>query len=67
MNLIQAVDVIFALPEDDLVREVHVACAHFGHHPSQIEQQLAQLEDPLCSYAPHQCPGSLFVRLELPL
>ena len=54
MNLIQAVDAIFALPENDLVWEVHVACAHFGHHPSQIEQQLAQVEEPLSSYAPHQ-------------
>ena len=49
MNLIQTLNAIFALPEDDLVREVYVACAHFGHHPSQIEQQLAQVEDPLSS------------------
>ena len=54
MNLIQAVDAIFALPEEDLMREVQVACAHFGHHPSQIELQLAEMDDPLSSSVPHQ-------------
>jgi hypothetical protein len=43
-----------ALSEDDLMREVQAACTHFGHTPSQIEQQLAEVEDPLSSYAPHQ-------------
>ena len=54
MNLMQAFDAIFALSEDDLISEVQVACAHYGHHPDQIEQQLAEVEDPLFSYAPHQ-------------
>ena len=54
MNLLQALDGIFALPEDDLMREVQIACAHYGHTPGQIEQQLAEVEDPLSSYAPHQ-------------
>jgi len=54
MNLLQALDGIFALPEDGLMREVQIACAHHGHTPSQIEQQLAAVEDPLSSYAPHQ-------------
>ncbi len=54
MNLLQALDGIFALPEDDLMREVQIACAHHGHTPSQIEQQLAEVEDPPFSYAPHQ-------------
>jgi hypothetical protein len=53
MNLMQAFDAIFVLPEDDLIREVQVACAHYGHTPDQIEQQLAQVEEPLFSYAPH--------------
>ena len=52
MNLMQAFDAIFALTEDDLISEVQVACAHYGHAPSQIEQQLAEVEDPLFSYAP---------------
>jgi hypothetical protein len=53
MNLMQAFDAIFSLTEDDLISEVQVACAHYGHAPSQIEQQLAEVEDPLFSYAPH--------------
>jgi hypothetical protein len=52
MTLMQALDGIFALSEDDLMREVQAACAHFGHTPSQIEQQLAEVEYPLSSYAP---------------
>lgn len=54
MNLMQALDAIFALAEDDLVREVQVACAQYGHHPSQIERQLAEMGTPLYSYMPHQ-------------
>jgi hypothetical protein len=54
MNLMQALDSIFSFPEDDLRTEVQVACAHYGHSPSQIEQQLAEMEDPLYSYVPHQ-------------
>ncbi len=54
MNLLQSFDGIFALSEDDLLREVQVACAHYGHTPGQIEQQLAEVEDPLASYAPHK-------------
>jgi hypothetical protein len=54
MNLVQALDAIFALSEDDLRKEVRVACTHYGHHPGQIEQQLAEMEDPLNSYMPHR-------------
>ncbi|MDQ2905993.1 MAG: hypothetical protein ABI456_00745 [Ktedonobacteraceae bacterium] len=54
MNLMQALDAIFALPEEDLLREVQSACIQTGHTPSQIEQQLAEVEDPLYAYAPHQ-------------
>ncbi len=54
MNLLRALDGIFALSEEELMREVQVACVHFEHSPSQIEQQLAEVEDPLSSYAPHQ-------------
>jgi len=53
MNLMQAFDAIFPLAEEDLISAVQVACAHYGHHPDQIEQQLAEVEDPLFSYAPH--------------
>jgi hypothetical protein len=54
MNLMQALDAIFVLPEDDLRNEVQAACVHYGHSPSQIEQQLAEMENPLYSYVPHQ-------------
>ncbi len=54
MNLMQALDAIFALPEDEVLREVQVACAQYGHHPSQIDKQLAEMESLLYSYVPHQ-------------
>jgi hypothetical protein len=54
MNLMQALDAIFSLPEEDLKFEVRDACAIFGHTHSQIEQQLAEMEDPLYSYVPNQ-------------
>ena len=54
MNLMQALDAIFILPEDDLRNEVQAACVHYGHSPSQIEHQLAEMENPLYTYVPHQ-------------
>jgi hypothetical protein len=52
MNLMQALDAIFALPEEDLRYEVRDACAIYGHSIGQIEQQRAEMEDPLYSYVP---------------
>lgn len=54
MNLMQALDGIFALAEDDLREEVLVACAHYRHSPIQIEQQLAEMEVPLYSFMPNR-------------
>lgn len=54
MNLMQALDAIFAQREDELVQDVQAACAHYGHRPEQIEQQLANIDAPLYSYVPHQ-------------
>jgi hypothetical protein len=54
MNLVQALDAIFTRPEDELIKEVQVVCARFGHEPSQIEKQLAGMETPLYAYVPHQ-------------
>ena len=54
MNLMQALDAIFILSEDDLRIEVQDACVQYGHTPSQIELQLAEMEDPLYSYVPHR-------------
>ncbi len=53
MNLLRAVDAIVALSDDDLREEVRAACAHYGHRPEQIEQQLAEMEGPLFCYVPH--------------
>ncbi|MFL5706819.1 MAG: hypothetical protein ACJ8AG_28965 [Ktedonobacteraceae bacterium] len=54
MNLMQALDALFSLEEDQLLKEVQSACMQYGHHPSQIEAQLAELDTPLYSYMPHQ-------------
>src|SRR6266849_7736449 len=54
MNLMHALDAIFALPEDQLVKEVHVACERYGNQPSQIERQLTEMESPLYAYVPPQ-------------
>ena len=54
MNLMQALDAIFALPEEDLRFEVRDACAIYGHTRSQIELQLAEMLDPLYSYVPNR-------------
>ena len=53
MNLMQALDAIFALSDDDLREEVRAACAQYGHRPDQIKQHLAEMEDPLHFYVPH--------------
>ncbi len=53
MNLMQALDAIFALSEENLRFEVRDACAIYGHSRSQIELQLAEMVDPLYSYVPH--------------
>jgi hypothetical protein len=54
LNLMQALDAIFVLSEDDLSNEVEEACAQYGHIPSQIELQLAEMKDTLYSYVPHR-------------
>jgi len=53
MNLMQALDAIFALSDNDLRKEVRAACAQYGHRPDQIQQQLAEMEGPLHFYVPH--------------
>jgi len=54
MNLLQALDAIFTLPEEDSRYEVRDACAIYGHSLSQIELQLAEMVDPLYSYIPNR-------------
>ena len=54
MNLMQALDAIFALSEEQLLDEVRAACAHYHHQPEQIEQQVAELHTDLYACAPSQ-------------
>ena len=53
VNLVQALDAIFTMPEDILIKEVQLVCAQLGHDPGQIEKQLAEMETPLYTYVPH--------------
>lgn len=53
MNLMQALDAIFALSEDELVHQVQEACSQYGHRPEMIEKQLAAMDGQLYTYAPH--------------
>ena len=50
INQMQALDAIFALSEEQLMREVRAACERYGHLPEQIELQLAQFDTPLYAY-----------------
>lgn len=54
MNLMHALDAIFAVPEDQLIGEVRAACAQYGHRPEQLEQQIAELHTDLYAYVPSQ-------------
>lgn len=50
----QALDAIFALPEEALLRNVREACAQYGHLPEQVALQLEEMQSPLYSFVPHQ-------------
>ena len=50
INLMQALDAIFALSEGQLMSEVHNACAHYDHRPEQIAQQIADIQTDLYTY-----------------
>lgn len=54
MHLLLALDAIFALKEEDFLREVRAACEQYGHLPQRIEEQLEQMTSMLYSYMPHQ-------------
>ena len=54
INLMRALDAIFAIPEEQLVGEVRAACAQYDHRPEQIELQLAELRTDLYAYMPSQ-------------
>jgi hypothetical protein len=54
MNILQALEAIFALPEEELLKEVRAACEEYGHLPAQIAKQLEEMSTPIYSYVPHQ-------------
>jgi len=55
MNLLHALDAIFALPDEQLLaKEVQVACERYGHTPPQIDRLLAGMDLPIYAYIPHQ-------------
>ncbi len=54
MNLLHALDQMFALSEEQLVQEVRAASSHYGHEPLQIGRQLEAMDSAIYSYTPHQ-------------
>jgi hypothetical protein len=54
INLVLALDSIFALPEEELLTSVRDACRYYGHSPADIVRQLEQMDTSLYSYMPHQ-------------
>jgi hypothetical protein len=54
MNILQALEAIFDLPEEALLEEVRAACQEYGHLPDQIAKQLEEMSSPIYSYVPHQ-------------
>ncbi|MGH2515891.1 MAG: hypothetical protein ACRDHP_09580 [Ktedonobacterales bacterium] len=53
LNLHAAFDAIFALSDDELMRQVRDACARYQHTPEAISAQLAVYNSPAYSYVPH--------------
>lgn len=54
MNLMTALDAIFARPEEEVFREVRAACEYYGHRPEQLARQMEEITSPLYAYEPHQ-------------
>jgi hypothetical protein len=54
MNLMQALDAIFALSDEQLLDEVRAACTHYHHRPQEIERQIGELQTDLYAYGPSQ-------------
>jgi hypothetical protein len=53
MNLLHALEPLFALPAPTLLEEARLAAARYEHTPAQIEAQLRQLETPLYATIRH--------------
>lgn len=53
MHFMLALDAIFALPEEELTRQVVEACQQYGHTPEEIERRLEDMSAAIYSYVPH--------------
>lgn len=53
MNLMQALEPIFTLPPQQLLADMQAACAHYGHQPEQIKQQVQELQTNLYTFVAH--------------
>ncbi|HEY7347746.1 MAG TPA: hypothetical protein VH599_05460 [Ktedonobacterales bacterium] len=53
MNLLRALEPLFTLSRKALLEEAQAACAHYGHRPDQITEQLAALDTTISMYVPH--------------
>lgn len=63
MNLMAALDAIFALPEEGLSEMVRDSCQKLGHTPEQISHQISLMKTPLYAYVPHQMLAKTNMRL----
>lgn len=54
INLMRALAAMFALPAEQLMQEVQIACERYGYKPSQIDRLLADMDLPIFAYIPHQ-------------
>lgn len=53
MNLLLALEPLCTFPEQRLLDEVRAACAHYGHQPDQIRQQLVEQEAVRAAFVLH--------------
>jgi hypothetical protein len=53
LNLMHALETASAHPQGERLEEIRQACARYGHTPTQIDGQLAEMGTPLYAYRPH--------------
>ena len=53
MNLMQALDTLFSVSEEELLKQVTEACERYGHLASQITKQIEEMNARIYSPIPH--------------
>lgn len=53
INLHLALEPIFTLRDHEVIQQVREACAHYGHTPEQIDEQLRELQGPVYTFVRH--------------